>query len=46
MVGVGAQYVLMPLMTEGLGWSDTVILIVSFLKLYYFTRARKICSIS
>ena len=28
MVGVAAQYLLMPLMTTYLGWSDTIILIV------------------
>ena len=30
MVGVGAQYLLMPLMSKYLRWSDTTILIVSF----------------
>ena len=29
MVGVGAQYLLMPIMTKYLLWSDTTVLIVS-----------------
>ena len=38
MVGVAAQYLLMPLMTTYLGWSDTIILIVRL-----FSLKKEIC---